>query len=117
LEREKLTEGPGGDALAPVLATDPVADEAPVILVPAADVPDDHAVHDDGAGDVFRAEDLGAPVGHERIALPRRECGHAQRFRVALVLEEDGQVLIGDVAEDHDPPLMPCGRPAGYGTP
>ena len=66
LEHEKFREGSSGDALAPMLATHPIADEALGILFPTADVPNNHAAHDDGAGDIFRAENLCAPVGHER---------------------------------------------------
>jgi len=101
LDHEKRREGPSGDAFAPVLATNPVADEPPGILFPTADVPNDHAADDDGAGEVLRAEDHCPPVGYESVALPRWKCGHAQRFWVALVLEEDRKVVICDVAEDH----------------
>jgi hypothetical protein len=48
-----------------------------------------------------RAENLRAPVGQEGIAFPRRECGHAQRDCVPLMLEEDREVFICNVAQDH----------------
>jgi hypothetical protein len=40
-------------------------------------------------------------VSQEGIAFPRRECGHAQRDCVALVLEEDWEVFICNVAQEH----------------
>src|SRR5581483_876653 len=43
LEHEELRERPCRDALAPVLATNPIGDEAPAALFPTADVSSDQA--------------------------------------------------------------------------
>jgi hypothetical protein len=40
------------------------------------------------------------PVDHEGVVVTRRKRSHAQRFRVALVLEENGKVRVDDVAQN-----------------
>jgi hypothetical protein len=89
------------DAPTPKLASDPVAHEAPSICHPTSNVSSHLAVVDDCADDVrVVASDLG-PVDHEGIVVTRRERSHARRFRVALVLEENGKVGVDDVAQNH----------------
>ena len=71
---------------------EPVADEPPPVLLPAADVPGDLSFEDDR----LRRERLVAedplPVSVERLAVPSGEVGHARGLGIPLVLEEDREV-------------------------
>jgi hypothetical protein len=106
LEREKLRERLRRDALAPVLATHPVGDEALAVLFPTADVPNDRAANDDGSRDVLGTKNVCMPVSEECLAFPRRGGGHALRDRVSLVLEEDREVFLCDLAQDFQETLL-----------
>src|SRR5215212_329677 len=100
--RERLR----GDALAPVLAADPVADLAFAGVLEAHHVAGHAPVEEDGLlGDALVGQDRG-PLGHERVPVPGREAGHAVRDRVPLVLEEHGKVALRHV------PQLYVARPA-----
>ena len=94
-------DGSRRNAPAPKLAPDPVADQPPFLGDPASDVPGHLLIADDRADDVRGLEaDLG-PMGHEGLMLPRGERRHLRGYRVALVLEEDRQVGVDDIAQNH----------------
>src|SRR4051794_39856203 len=80
------------DASAPVLAADPVADQAPLLGLPADDVPRHLAVGLDRAVDGVGSCAVLLPVGVERLLVLGGDAGHGHPFGVALMLEEDGQV-------------------------
>src|SRR5262245_34087853 len=94
-------QGPGGDAAAPQRAVDPVADLAYAVTGKAQDRSGDRAVVGelDHAHHVHRVGTDACPVGHERVVVARRKVGHPDRLRVALVLEQDRQVVVADLAE------------------
>src|SRR6185436_2957456 len=98
---QERREGARGEAPAPELAPDPVAHLAPPLEPEEDDIAGDVAVELDRPDDDARVAQDGTPVRHERVALPRRECGHPVRDGVPLVLEEDRKVLLGHAAEPH----------------
>jgi hypothetical protein len=94
-------EGSSRNAPAPELAPDPVADQPPILDDPASDVPSHLPIADDRADDVRGvAAELG-PMCHEGFMIPRRKGRHPHGYRVALVLEEDRQVGVDDIAQGH----------------
>ena len=96
---DELLECACGDALAPEVSSEPVADEPLITRYPAPNVPSHLALEHDGLEDVgWTVANLG-PMGRERLVVPRRECGHAVGFGVTLVLEENGQIRVEDVAK------------------
>jgi hypothetical protein len=98
--RDEFSQRRGGDALAPEVSSDPVADQSLVGLLVAGDEAGQLAVDDDCLVERVRiGEDSRRPVGHEGIAVSRRERGHGRGDGIALVLEEDGQVAFFDVAQ------------------
>src|SRR4029450_13775069 len=94
-------ERAGGDAPAPELAPHPVADLAPALDPEQYDVARHGTVELDRAVDAARIPQDRTPMRHERVALPRREHGHAVGGRVSLVLVEDREVVHGDGAEPY----------------
>ena len=94
-------EGLCGDAAAPEFPADPVTHQAPFGGEPASDVPSHLSLEDDGPKDVrLVATDFG-PEGHEGVVVARREGSHTHGFGVELMLEEDGEVGVEDVTQDH----------------
>src|SRR4030095_1730769 len=70
------------------------------LFVPeAADAADDLVVHDDGATDQGRVGPDLRVVRHEGVPVARREHGPLGGARVALVLEQDREVVEGRLAE------------------
>jgi len=88
-----------GEALAPELPPDPVADQALAVPVEDQDVARDRPFEEDCLlRDVVARKDL-LPVSRERVSVPRREQGHSRCFGISLMLEEDRDVTFGYVAE------------------
>ena len=65
----------------------------------AADAADDLVVHDDRATDQGRVGPDHGVVRHEGVPVARRERGHLVGDRVALVLEQDREVVERRLAE------------------
>ena len=94
-------EGSRCNAPAPELASDPVADQPPVLGDPASDVPSHLPVADNRADDVRGlAAELG-PMCHKGVMIPRGKRRHPHGFRVALMLEEDRKLGVDDLAQNH----------------
>jgi hypothetical protein len=88
------------DALAPVCLSEPIAEEALVVVLPTHDAACNLAVEEDGLFlPAVVADHVAAPVRDERIPLAGREGRHLVRFRLALVFEEDRQLSFVYVAE------------------
>src|ERR1051326_4118583 len=99
--RNKRGHRRGRYAAIPELASDPVADQPAILSNPASDVPSDLPVEDDRADNVRGiAAELG-PMCHEGVVIPRAKRRHPHGFRVALMLEEDRKIGIGDIAQNH----------------
>jgi hypothetical protein len=96
---DQLSQGLGGEPLAPELLPDPVADEPPAVLLPADRVAGDLVLEDDRLLHEGRIGEDSLPVGVEGLAVAWGEVGHGGRLRVALVLEEDGEVGLEHVPE------------------
>ena len=88
-----------GNALTPEVLSNPVADEWLSVPFPADDITRHVSVEEDG---LFRhgliAQDL-FPMRHEGIPCPGRKGGHLVGVRVALLLEEYGEVGVGHVSQ------------------
>ncbi len=84
------------DPSAPLLAADPVADQPPLLALPADDVAGHFAVGLDRAVDGVGSRADVLPMREERLLVPGRDAGHGDAFGVALMLEEDGQVGVDD---------------------
>ena len=89
---QELRQGRGGDALAPELPPEPVADAQLAGVLPGDDVPGHLPVEEDGPEDGRPVGHDLRPVGHELGA--GGECGHPRGLRVELLLEEDRQVAL-----------------------
>src|SRR6476660_5371090 len=96
---DQLREGSRREPAAPELPPDPVADEEPAVLFPAADVPGYGAGVDDRPLHERVVREQPPPVRVERLAVPRRENRHCGRLGVELLFVEDVEVGFGDVAE------------------
>jgi hypothetical protein len=97
---EEFREGLRREPAAPKLSPDPVPDEPASVVLPAADVAGDRAVGDDRPSQGRVVRERLRPVRHERVAFARRERSHRRRFPVALVLVEDRQIRLDDLAQD-----------------
>src|SRR5512133_566845 len=95
----ELRQGRCSDSSPPELAADPVADQPPPVLFPRADVAGDLAVDFDRTDDVAVVREDPAPVRVERLALASGKDRHCDRLGLALLLEEDVEVVLADVAE------------------
>ena len=96
LKAKELRHSSGGDTSAPELTTDPIAYESVVGcgIGPCANVSDNLVARDNGAaygGGI--AEDIGGPMGKERISIPRRECGELGGLGIELMNEEDREIV------------------------
>ena len=96
---EERVQRTSRNASAPLRAIDPIPNQPVAVLAPAADSARDHSVDHDGSAEVFRVKNVGVLVCDEGVTLTRRERSHAQRFRVALVLEEALEVFSVDGSE------------------
>ncbi len=93
----------GGNALAPIFLSDPVADFSLARLFPANDVASDLPIVEDGLrSNCLVAHNLVGPVRHEGFPFPGRESGHLVGVRVKLVFEENGEVCFPHIlAKEH----------------
>ncbi len=101
-------EGSRRNASAPELAPDPVAHEAPSVSHPASDVPRHLPVADDRAGEVRGLAADPGPMCYESVVVTRRKRSHAHGFGVALMLEENRQVGVDDLAQKCPLRLLTC---------
>src|SRR5581483_8875207 len=91
-------EGSRRNSPVPELASNPIADQPPVLCDPASDVPGHLSVANDCADDVRGlAPELG-PMFHERVTVPRGKRRHPHGFRVALMLKENRKIGFDDLA-------------------
>ena len=96
---QERRQRPGGDALAPVVPSNPVADFSQAVLFKAHDVADHMPVEDDGLlGDSLVSQDPG-PVRRERIPVPGGDAGHRVRLGVQLMFEENREVILCHVPQ------------------
>ena len=100
-QAQESGEGFGRDAAAPEGAVDPVADLSFSVRRPTQNVPGDLAVGDDRLYQTgIVREDL-LPVLIERSPIARTEGDHRYGDGVALVFEEQRQVVRFDIAQLH----------------
>ena len=88
------------NAPAPELAPNPVADQLPLLRDPAADIPSHLPVADDRANDVRGLAAKLDPMCPEGVVIPRGKRRHPHRLRVALMLEENRKIGVGDLAQN-----------------
>ena len=103
-DAQKLGQGQGRDSSAPECLSEPVGNLRFAVPQEASDrtrnlaVPEDGLIHAGGVGE------NSLPMRHERIAvggIAWHECGHAVRFRIVLLLEENGEVAFGEISQDN----------------
>jgi len=98
LDPQELAERTRRNALAPELATDPVADESQVPFLPAQEVARDLSVPDDRSCEPRVVGEDPRPMRDVGIPVAGGNGGHAGRLGVELVLEEDEHVFVRDLA-------------------
>ena len=104
LNAKELGQSSRGDASAPILSTYPIAYEPFVggCIRPCADVSGNVRAPENG---VTRgsgiAEDLGRPMGEERLPIPRWEGGELGGQGIELVVKEDQEIVSPNTTEGH----------------
>ncbi len=98
-EAQELGQRRAGNTPAPVFFPEPVANLAFAGLFPIDNVARHLALKDDGPENTGLLGPAFCPVRHEWVARPAGKGSHAKRFRVELLLEEDGEVAFLDFAE------------------
>ena len=86
------------DTLAPPFAADPVGDETLPGPREAAHIAHHVAVRSDRPDHDGVVPADACPMRRERLALPDGERCHPARFGIALVLEEEREVVVDDLA-------------------